>query len=119
MTLSAIVCYAAMLAVPALTLLSALRCKNSAPGAGEGYPLVPHTAEASAYVQKLIASRYMLFSILTLVCGIGFMLLMPCEDVISLLCCAGIALGLQIVVLLVGMTSVGMALQSHFKTASL
>ena len=118
MTLCTIICYAALLLVPALTLLSSLRCKNNAAGSGEGYPLVPHTSEAKAYAQKLIASRYTVFSALTLVCGVGFMLLMPCKDVISLLCCAGIALGLQVVVLLVGMTSVGMALQSHFKTAA-
>ena len=119
MTLTTIVSYLILLLVPALTLLSALRCKNAVPGAGEGYPLVPNTSEAKAYSQKLIAVRYMLFSALTLVCGIGFMLLMPCEDMVSLLCCAGIALGIQIVVLLVGMTSVGMALQNHFKTTSL
>ena len=116
--MTTIICYAVLLLVPALTLLSALRCKNAAPGAGEGYPLVPATREATAYAQKLIGVRYMLFSILTLVCGIGFMLMMPCEDVISQLFCAGIAVGIQIVVLLVGMTSVGMALQSHFKTSA-
>ena len=119
MTLSAIACYVILLIVPALTLLSALRCKNAAPGAGEGYPLVPATAEATAYAQKLISVRYMLLSALTLVCGIGFMLMMPSKDLVSLLCCAGIAVGIQVVVLLVGMTSVGMALQSHFKTSAI
>ena len=119
MTLSAIICYAILLIVPALTLLSALRCKKGVPGAGEGYPLVPATAEATAYAQKLIGTRYILFSALTLVFGIGFMMMMPYADFVSLLCCAGIALGLQVVVLLVGMTSVGMALQSHFKPASM
>ena len=119
MTAAAILCYAILLIVPALTLLSALRCKNNAPGAGDGYPFVPATDAAHAYARNLIGTRYILFSALTLVCGIGFMLMMPYADVISLVCCTGIALGIQVVVLLVGMTSVGMALQNHFKVSAI
>ena len=93
----------------------------SNPGAKKGYHAdhIPNTPEAWSYVQKLAGSRYVISSIIMLVFGIGFMLLMPYTDLISLLCCAGIALGLEIVRLLIGMTSVGMALQSHFKLTSM
>ena len=115
--MTALLCYAILLLIPAATLMFGLRYQKSVPGADTGYPFVPATAEASAYAQKLAGGRYVLFSIVMLVCGIGFMLLMPYADTVSLLCCTGIALGLEVVVLLVGMTSVGMALQSHFKPA--
>lgn len=123
MTAIAILCYAILLLFPALVLLCGLNYQKSAatPGAKKGYHAdgVPNTPDAWRYVQKLAGTRYVIFSVLMLVCGIGFMLLMPYADLVSLLCCAGIALGVEIVVLLIGMTTVGMALQSHFKPASL
>lgn len=122
MTISAIACYVILLLVPAATLLSGLKHRQAAavPGAQGGFTAeyIPHTPDAWSYTQKLVGTRYILFSILMLVCGVGFMLLMPYADLVSLLCCAGIALGIEIVVLLVGMTSAGMTLQSHFKKAS-
>lgn len=122
MTISAIACYALLLLVPAATLLSGLKLHKAAavPGAKGGFTAdyIPHTPDAWAYTQKLVGTRYALFSILMLVCGVGFMLMMPYADLVSLLCCAGIALGIEVVVLLVGMTSAGMTLQNHFKKAN-
>lgn len=122
MTALAILCYAILLLMPVLTLLNGLRCLKSIskPGAKEGFhaDYAPSTPEAWSYIQTLAGKNYIIFSIIMLVCGLGFMLLMPYADTVSLLCCAGIALGIEIVVLLIGMTCIGMALQNHFKTSA-
>lgn len=123
MTAATILCYAALILVPALTLYSALRFRQAAnqPGAKNAYPMdyAPATPDAWNYVQNLAGSRLIIFSILAFVISISFMIVLPIADVVSLLCCAGIALGLEIFILLVGMTSIGMTIQSHFKTTAL
>ncbi|MBQ4265770.1 MAG: hypothetical protein IJB85_09675 [Clostridia bacterium] len=117
MTALLFLCYAILLLAPVLTLLYGLRCQKAAPGAACAYPIdcAPSTPDACQYTQKLVSSRLVLFSILMLIAGIGFMIVMPFADTVSLLCCVGIALGIEIVILLVGMTIIGMALQNHFK----
>ncbi|MBR5302178.1 MAG: hypothetical protein IKU38_05025 [Clostridia bacterium] len=123
MTIAVIICYAILLLAPASVLMFGLRFQKavSTPGAKAGYHIdhAPDTPEAWRYIQTLAGKHYILSSIAMLICGIGFMLLMPYADFVSLLCCAGIALGVEAVVLLVGMTAVGMTLQNHFKLTSI
>ncbi len=123
MIAATILCYAVLLLFPSLTLYCALHFRkiSNQPGAQLAYPMehAPATPDAWTYVQNLAASRLIVSAILAFILGIGFMLILPIADTISLLCCAGIALGLEVFVLLVGMTIIGMAIQSHFKSAAL
>lgn len=120
MTAPSILCYALLLIVPALALRSAMLCRScaSTPGAKKGYHSRMNLSapEHWAYAQKLASSRYILAAAVMAVLGIGFMAFMPAADLVSLLFCCGIALGLEFVALLMIMSSIEMGLNSHFKT---
>ncbi len=112
-----IICYLLLLIAPALTAHCAMQSKTaSAFGAKNGFqcPTALTSSEAWAQAQKLAGSRLMIGAVLMAVLGIAFMLVMPSADTVSLLMCAGIALGIQIITLLVAMVSIEMGLQSRF-----
>ncbi|MBR5561262.1 MAG: SdpI family protein [Clostridia bacterium] len=115
-----IIYYLLLLIAPALTAYYALKSKTaSAFGAKNGFqcPTALTSNEAWAQAQKLASSRLIIASVLMAAIGIAFMLVMPSEDTVSLLMCAGIAFGIQIITLMVVMVSIEMGLQSRF-TAS-
>lgn len=113
-----IICYLFLLIAPALTIRAALQAKtNPAFGAKNGFqcPTALTSKDAWAHAQKVASSRFIIGGVLMAVLGIAFMLMMPSKDTVSLLMCAGIALGLQIIALMVVMMSIEMSLESHFK----
>ena len=121
MTAVSMFCYALLLIAPALTLRSGLHYKRIAatPNAPKAYP--SHVAVPSpsgwTYAQNLAAVRLMIAGIVMAVLAIAFMAMMPASDTHSTLICAGIALGIEIVILLCFMTSIEMSLQSRFKAS--
>lgn len=116
-----IVCYLLLLIAPALTAYSAMQPKSaSAFGSKNGFrcPTALTSNEAWAQAQKLASFRLVIGSVLMAVLGIVFMLVMPPADMVSLLMCAGIALGIQIITLLIVMVSIEMGLQSRIKSSA-
>jgi len=112
-----IVCYLLLLIAPALTILSAMQSKGAAFGAKNGFkcPTALTAEKAWVHAQKLASSRLIAGGVLMAVLGIAFILALPYPDTVSLLMCTGIALGIQIIALMIVMVSIEMSLQSHMK----
>ncbi|MBR3795125.1 MAG: SdpI family protein [Clostridia bacterium] len=115
-----LICYLFLLIAPALAIRTAIQSKNAAFGAKNSFkcPSALTSKDAWAHAQKLAASRLVFGGVLMAVLGIAFMLVMAYADTVSLLFCAGIAFGIQIIVLMVVMMSIEMGLQSHLKPSA-
>ena len=115
-----VICYLFLLIAPALTARAAMQSKNAAFGAKNGFkcPTAYASEKAWTHAQKLAASRLVISAVAMAVLGVAFLLVMPYADTISLLMCTGIALGIQIIVLMVFMMSIEMALQSYVKPSA-
>lgn len=121
MLIATIISCLILLIAPALIIRSAMQCKQAkALGAKGGFhcPSALSSQNAWDWAQKLASVRLFVAGIVMAVLGVGFMLLMPATDLISLLFCAGIAFGLEIVALLFIMTTIEMSLQNHIKPSA-